>query len=277
MSLRPMLASDAPTSHLVRYVEDQRFALEPKLDGHRVVVSIRQGAVFVGGRDGQLSQHAFLLSDRAHRAAYASLPGGTGATVDLDGELIDGVLWVFDLPTWVGHGQDLATIVPGDPFRGRRQALEALFSRWEPDPALFRLAESATTHEAKARLALRIMREQGEGLMAKLLDGKYRVGGKSLDVVKLKFVNDADLVVVRLHHEGRDNAVLGAYQVGADEPTVVGRASTLGKGPIEIDDVVVVRYRCLSPAGKLVNPRIVSRRHDKAPGECLYDQIVTVG
>lgn len=272
MILKPMLADPADVNRLVAFVEDPHYALEPKLDGHRLLVSVHRGLVTVVNRDGERSQHTPLLTDEAHRAAYRSLPRGLDGNVVLDGELIDGVLWVFDLPVCLDNG--LYPVATSTGFSHRRAVLEALFATWEPDPRLFRLVESATTQEDKARLALRIRREQGEGLMAKLLTGVYRAGGRSAQVLKLKFVTEADLVVIGLGYQSKDNAVLGVLFPNEQAPREIGRASTLGKGAIAIDDVVVVRYRHLSAGGRLVNPRIIRRRTDKPMAECTADQLV---
>lgn len=292
--LYPMLAESVDQAvfqrRLLEIVEDPAFALEAKLDGDRVMVHVTDGAVSVVGRSGQDSKH----NDRFRAKPRMSLPslgaelGRLPFDVVLDGELVGGVFWVFDLPR--GPGVDLSC-----PYAERRDALDRLFAEWQPHGAVIQLLPSATTHAAKAELAMRVVANRGEGLMAKRLAAAYLSGGRSRDVLKLKLVKEADVIVSELGRDGKNNAVMEVWRDGEPTPepdaaeralginpadherVEVGTVSLNGKehgGAIGVGDVLTVRYLYLGPGDKLVQPRVVRRRTDKAPHECLFDQLV---
>lgn len=273
MTLAPMLAAEpdslknktrtartvALAALIVRYVMDDGRGLEEKKDGHRALAEVTAGIPMVTGKDGQASQHTARLRNPPYLAEFARFPSAWDREV-LDCELVDGVLWVFDLAD------------SSRPLYQRRGDLLVLFDVWEPDPALFRLVPQATTTQAKAEMALRCVAEGWEGLVAKDLASPYRPGLRSDAWVKLKDVNEADLEVMEVGFEGRDNVVLGAHD--GDELVEVGHASTHGKGAIGVGDVVVVRFARFTEGGRLLFPRIQRRRTDKAAEDCTIDQLV---
>jgi ATP-dependent DNA ligase len=302
MTLKPMLAADTDVNRLVTTDErrpgldrDDSWCYQQKYNGDRVLVALTLGQVDVFGRDGQRSQWQHKFTTRAHQAAYRALADLGVHHVVLDGELMpDGVMVVFDVVNIDRYpAPRYAAILPTDPFRRRLRALTELFEQWAPPEAMFRLAPTAIGTEAKLALALDCVRRCTEGVMARRLDAPYRSGVRSQSLLKLKFIHDADLVVISVGFEGRDNVVLGAYQPGAApvevptevatalgidgtaavEPIEVGRASAHGKGSFAKGDVVVVRYNCMSRDGRLVGPRIMRKRTDKPAAECSTEQL----
>lgn len=267
MILEPMLATEESPTRLPAYVADPGWALQEKIDGHRALLSIADGTATAYGRDGQVSQHTERLRSPHHLPCYALLRGH----VALDGEYVNGVLHVFDLVYRTDPG---GTVLPAMGFGERLAGLHSLFEAGCLSRDLFRLVPTATTHEAKAELALECVRRPAEGVIARRLSAPYYPGTTSTGVVKLKFVKDADLVVIGLRHKGKDNAVLGAYEPGNPVPVPVGRASTNGKDVIAIGDVVLVRYQRFTKGGRLREPRILARRTDKPAAECTIDQLL---
>jgi ATP-dependent DNA ligase len=284
-TLAPMLATEpdvlkttktlgahtsALASLIARYVEDPGWVLERKYDGDRMMVDILNGHPTAIGRDGQIGaacKHHDRMRSTAYLAAFSRMPARHCL---LDCELVDGALWVFDLVT-IGDPDGFTRVHPEDPLSVRRSALEDLFATWEPGP-LFHLAAQATTAEDKCALALACIRDKAEGLVAKRRDSPYQLDRQSLDWVKLKPIHEADLVVMALGVDGRDNAVLGAYDGG--EVVEVGHASTHGKAAMSVNDVVVVRYDHFTAGGRLHFPRIMRRRGDKPAAACTIDQLV---
>lgn len=278
LSLSPMLAENAGTSRLLELVNDDHYALEEKLDGHRTLVHKPAGEVAVViGRNGQASQHndkflaGYAASDLPSRRARElnRIPHD----VILDGELIDDVLHIFDMPYFTGIGQ----VSPDDPWEHRRASLCRLLLDWEPDPTLFRLVESATFHEPKIELAMQCLRDEAEGLMAKLKSAPYRSGRRSAGSLKIKFTLDADFEIIDLGFEDRNNAVLAVYHDG--KQVLVGRAKTSDKHDPQVGEVWTVRFLRFNEhdedqSGRLYQPRFICKRMDKSPRECLYSQLV---
>lgn len=284
MTFKPMLAADGDVNRLVTTDErrpgfdrDDAWCYQQKYNGDRVLVAITLGQVDVFGRDGQRSQWRHKFTTRAHQAAYATLADLGVHMVVLDGELMpDGVMWVFDLFTLEsGAPPRVPAVLGSDPFRRRLRSLTELFDQWAPPESLFRLAPTAIGTVAKLELALDCVRRATEGVIARKLDGAYQPGARSTRMLKLKFIHDADLVVMAIGFEGRDNVVLGAYptQWVSATPIEVGRASAHGKGPFAEGDVVVVRYNYMSRDGRLVGPRILRKRTDKPAIECSTEQL----
>lgn len=274
LTLKPMLAPEKsePMTRLVELAEDPRWAFQVKYNGHRVLLQVTDGNLVVIGRDGQYSQHNELFAQR-HAAACRDLPDCV-----LDGELLPATneVWLFDI---VLLESAWAAITPSDVFSRRAEVLAELYGRWAPPAELFRLAPTALEHAEKAQMAMECLQTQAEGVMARKLSGLYAPGHRSPAILKIKFIYDADLVVKSIRFEGRDNVVLMAYDE-AGEPVDVGRAASYGKGHLTTDgefhpgDVLVIRYNYMSADGRLVGPRIMSRRTDKAPAECTTAQLV---
>lgn len=282
MTFKPMLAADGDVNRLVTTDErrpgfdrDDAWCYQQKYNGDRVLVAITLGQVDVFGRDGQRSQWKHKFATRAHQAAYATLADLGVHMVVLDGELITetGVMWVFDIVTLEsGAPPRVPAVLGSDPYRRRLRALTDLFEQWAPPETLFRLAPTAIGTVAKLELALDCVRRCTEGVIARKLDGTYQPGARSTRMLKLKFIHDADLVVMAIGFEGRDNVVLGAY-TPEGKLIEVGRASAHGKGSFATDDVVVVRYNYMSRDGRLVGPRILRKRTDKPAIECSTEQL----
>jgi bifunctional non-homologous end joining protein LigD len=283
VSFKPMLAADTDVNRLVTTDErrpgldrDDAWCYQQKYNGDRVLVAITLGQVDVFGRDGQRSQWRHKFATRAHQVAYRALaaPDIGIHHVVLDGELMpDGTMVVFDVVHLEGGTPPrLSAVQPSDPYRQRLRNLTELFDLWAPPDTMFRLAPTAVGTEAKLALALDCVRRHTEGVMARRLDSVYRPGVRSQHLLKLKFIHDADLVVMSIGFEGRDNVVLGAYT--PDGTLIeVGRASAHGKGTFAKGDVLVVRYNYMSRDGRLTGPRILRKRTDKRAAECTTDQL----
>lgn len=259
MSLVPMLATEVPVARLLDYSGDDQFVFEEKLNGHRILLFVEGRAAVALGRNGQVSQHnsrfrtPSLMAFEIERIPY---------DVILDGELVENIFHVFDMPQG-------PRVTPESPFYVRRKALEDLFASW--NPARITLVDQAVDTEAKLKLAISCINSKAEGIMAKTRKGKYRSGQRCLDVQKCKFTREVDAIVTGLKFQGKDNAVLSLIKDG--DLVEVGRASTIGKPLLDLGDIVEVRYLYLGANGRLVQPRILQKRDDKDARECTYDQL----
>lgn len=270
-TLRPMLAEEVDAAAAIpRYAADDRFIFEPKLDGHRVMLVVEGGQVSAIGRNGQASQHAPRFNDRHHTADMARL--AKMGTAVLDGELVGDKFWIFDMPSLEWKGGMELVFGPDETWEIRRRALGLLFRAWKPNPDLIGLVTYAEGEGDKLAMAKDLLERQCEGVIMKNTGAPYRWGRRCSDTLKAKFVHEADLVVTGLGHQGKDNAVLSAIKDG--QLVEVGRCSTIGKGTVSIGDVVCVRYLYLGAGNRIVQPRLMSVRTDKAASECTYDQLV---
>lgn len=267
--MRPMLADEigAQPTQLDRAVQpflsNPEWAVEQKVDGHRVLIEVVEGKVTAIGRDGQPK------ANEVPRRVLDEFRVFTTGTWVFDGELLGGVLYVFDMPL---VDIPAAQVTPGNPLRVRRQVLEGFFDKWQPGPTV-RLLEQFRDPEDKAAAYLRFREANVEGVMLKDLGAKYRIDGRrSRGVLKAKFVNSLDCFVTDLNMGGKENAELSVFDGNGDQ-VMIGRCSLLGKPAVAMWTVVEVRYLYATADHRLFQPRLLRTRTDKTPDECLVTQL----
>lgn len=272
--IAPQLAQEANVADVMRYVTDDHWVLEQKLDGNRVMMLSPGGdypPTFLT-RSGNAYTKKVPQALRDFRFPTDTAAGG----IVFDGELIrngsnDYTYWVFDLPVLFDAGS--STNMADHPLKTRRFMLEATVKTLNPP---LRLVPTARTTEEKIALAERALTENFEGLLAKRADSHYWMGGRGPDWLKLKFTTTADVVVKGVRDDGKDSICYEVYDDVTGAPIDVGRASLIGKEKacgIEKGDVVEVRYLYVGANGRLYQPTIMRKRDDKRPEECLWGQL----
>lgn len=260
--IKPQLAESANPAELDRYLGDDNWWIEPKLDGSRTLLIIEGGQVSARNRQGD---------PRSAQVPLAALDPLLGLEVTLDAELVAGVLHMFDIPR-------LGTLINGStPWAQRRAVLEALFAKSGLDPTKIRLVPVARTTAEKQAMATAATEARIEGLMLKRVDGLYEAGKRSSAWLKVKWVSTADCIVIRIGDKGHNSATLALLDPENNKVTEVGKASLNGKDPaIVVGSVVEIVYlNAGDPAApRLYQPRIVGGpRTDKDYSECLIDQL----
>lgn len=255
---RPQLAETTPVDRLDQYIHDAQWAFEQKLDGHRVLMHVIDGRPIPVNRKGDVKKVPQPVFDAFHTEAFA----GHWA---FDGELLDGLFVVFDLPLVP------KLIMPGDKYFERRKVLDNLFTMWS-DAAVQKLPWSLSIDE-KVKLLENVKAMNGEGLMLKHLDSPYYEGRRSYSTLKCKFIKDIDCFVVEVGRNNKHNIVVAVYDDTGEEVEVGTVTAYAGDGPrIEVGDVVVVQY--LGWLGtKLIQPTRPRLRQDKDAHECLLSQL----
>lgn len=257
--LYPQLAKQAEVTSLEAFIKDDRWVAEQKLDGDRILF-------MSGGKDmpgTPITRNGSIYSKKIPQAMKDfRFPEGEWA---LDGELVNGTFWVFDMP--------IDPDFPGGQLELhlRRARLE-VFMASVPSP--FRLVPQAKTVDEKIRLAETALQSNYEGLLLKKTDSPYRSGGRTPEWLKVKFVSTADCIVTGVRTDGKDSVDLGLREAGSIIP--VGRASLIGKeknGTIAVGDVLEVRYLYTGAGGRLFQPTILRKRDDKMPNECDTTQL----
>lgn len=256
----PQLAESIDLAALPRYLRDDRWWLEQKVDGHRKLVALSPGGVAALNRSGEPST--------LPASCLAGLPAVSSGEVVLDGELVGGVLWVFDVP--------LAppAAAPTTPYRARREVLDRLAPALKTDA--LRFLPVARTAEEKTRLAATVLEAGGEGVILKDTDAAYLSGRRHGGLLKAKFVQDVDAVVTRIAVDGKQNCAVGLH--GPDGGLVeVGTVivQPRDRDRLRVGAVVTVAYLyCVDPASpRLVQPTRLRIRADKHPEECTMDQL----
>jgi len=268
-----------------RYITDPQWVMEQKMDGTRGLVVITPGNVWWPGSGGRNSlshtaaiQHFPVLNPILQRLVHEN----EGELV-LDGEIMirTGEFHVFDLPYMRAGGIEL--IRPTDPLWRRREVMESLEATLQRDHLLnggerpVRVVRQARTTREKAAMWARVVEAGVEGAMVKHVDSTYQPGVRVKDVLKLKLVKTADVVVWKTtrtrNDAGREvgSFYFGVYEGG--EFVKLGSCSAIGKPETAEGDVIEVAYLYREPGeGALVQPRMVQVRTDKDPMECGFAQ-----
>jgi ATP-dependent DNA ligase len=196
--VNPMLASAMPDGRSISDYEDPGFAMEEKLDGHRVMVRVKDGVVEAwsrprAGGNGPLTrslpphiiEQLLKLVDALIDGELVSPSGQSWNVVELcNAHKLKLVL--FDLLE--AHGKNFM----GQPYSTRRQALELVVGRMKPDPNVVSIVESGPVSEAAVKA---IWDRGGEGGVIKRKAGIYRPGWRTPDWIKVKKQNTAVLTI----------------------------------------------------------------------------------
>ena len=275
LPVRPMLASVQPEVTVRNALRSQHWVSQYKYDGDRVVVEVNAGEIRVLNRQGvEKSRNV----SRAHLLPFSSLHSGRWV---FDGEVVGRTLVLFDIAaatdgihTWVGARTGFM-----DRYNVLSHVAGALGIPGAGDgpaggPVL--LAPVASDNDSKETMLADAADQQREGVILRHRAGLYEQGRRSVQLVKVKFEKDADVVVTALHPT-RQSAELSVHQTDGNV-IVVGWASTIGR-TVAVGDVWVARFLYVTNPNhpRLVQPRLVNRRTDKSPNECHLDQFADAG
>lgn len=273
--LFPQLAKQAEITDLRQFFDKDDWVLEQKLDGHRILLSSPGGNYPPVALTRNGTPYTRKLPDAIQKFRFPA--DATPQTWVLDGELVDGVLWVFDIPRAPHLNQTTS-------LHQRRAYLER-FVQALRNPAI-KLVPQARTRDEKIALADKAIKENFEGLVAKHRHAAY-FSGRAESWLKIKFTTTIDCVVTDVRSDGKESVDLGLWgpSVGAFGKGVatkdrvlhaVGRASLIGKekfGTITKGDVVEVKYLYAGAGNRLYQPTILRKRDDKRGDECSTGQM----
>jgi ATP-dependent DNA ligase len=246
--------SEISEIELSAYLDNDKYSISQKLDGHRVVV--QTGPLRCFTRQGH---------DRDVPASVREALGDIQSEWIFDGELLDKTYHCFDiLGTSRGSVRSWKWT--------QRQAV--LTAALQNRPGIV-VVPQITTTAAKREFFDLCQSQKVEGVVFARTDAKYKPG-RNLNTVKHKFMKDIDCVVLDRSINGKDNLLLGVYRDG--QVVEVGKVSALtGDGPkVQIGDVVTVRVLYATNSDKLYLPVTPRIRADKSPEECSYDQITVL-
>jgi ATP-dependent DNA ligase len=262
--MKPMLFHEAPVADVPRYAQDPDWYFQQKIDGIRGQLIVEPGrAPYFLSRSGRP-----LVSSTAAKITTPLLRKfgrpTAGPSYMVDGELLNGKWYVFDIVV----GDDVRV-----PYATRADRVEAWVATL--DLPMVEALPLARTTEEKIALFAAIKNGGGEGVMMKRTDSPYSAGARVTHSLKAKITSTADLVVMALNRNGKENAILGAFD--GREFREIGSASMIGKikrlGKIEVGTLVEVTYLYSDRDHSLVQPRIVRVRNDKGPRDATTAQL----
>lgn len=258
-----MLAEPLETTDLEHYFKSTEWCCEPKLDGHRIVIVVTDGTPTALNRRGEPFKNQ--INPRVLEE-FTGTHFGKGIWI-FDGEYmdVDKHFYVFDLIE-TPRGS-----LTEHPMKYRRELLDALFNTWKTFHV--HLVPCATTEHGKRDLYRRVVDAGAEGVMWKLVDGKYAPGKRSLVWRKTKLWKEADVVVLETWREGKRSVGIGVYS--NDTLVDVGACSMTERNLARLQpgSVITVKYLYAGAGGRLFQPAFRRVRLDKNPEECLVSQL----
>jgi ATP-dependent DNA ligase len=272
--MRAMLAdsTESPQS----YIDNESYWCSPKLDGMRLLVSTHTGRVRLYNRNGD--QFNQTVAPRVMQDLL-ELPAG----LVIDGELMkDGTYHIFDLLK--SPNKDWTR----EPFHRRNLVLEQIHQAWRPKWCS--IVPVVKTTFGKQNMYDRIVKEGGEGVMFKMVDGIYEPGERSPAWVKAKLWHEADCIVAAVSPTGKSSVSLAMVHDGEWNGKVLGVLTTGAKvvdvGRCKVKErmlpvlqpghVISVKYQYLGEGNRLYSPSMLSMRTDKTSMDCTTDQLVGV-
>ncbi|GHU05975.1 hypothetical protein FACS1894158_10760 [Betaproteobacteria bacterium] len=246
------LLTPTPEAEVERYLSDDLYFAQEKIDGERRPVA-RRGEVIGGNRNG----FAVPLP-RALAEVLRELPDDT----EIDGEQVGDTLHVFDLLRLAG--EDIRALPAHERFLKLELLVAALHS-----PGQIVLVKTAHTTAAKRELYTRLRKLRKEGIVFKRKDAPYATGRNS-NQIKIKFIESATLQVAAVHPTKRSVSVRAFTPEGVAMPlgnvTIPANHAIPAAGEIcEVEYLYVVT--------NLVQPIYKGLRADQTLEACTTSQL----
>lgn len=254
----PQLLNPITDAQIDGYLTDDRWWMQEKFDGQRVLIR-KEGAQVTGiNRNGLVIDLPNTI-ERAVRWLDTK-------TCLLDGEAIGDVYVAFDCL------QEAAADLRNHPYRERYAFLTELVQSTD-DHFHLRCAHAAVDKQAKQSLVSQLREQKKEGVVLKNSSAPYspgrpNTGGAQL---KLKFYATVSCIVLDTHGTKRSVKLelnTDGQRVGVGSVTIPPNHKIPTKGK-----VVEVRYLYAFSGGSLYQPTFLGHRDDIQPTACRIDQL----
>jgi ATP-dependent DNA ligase len=247
-----MLLTVATEDDLERFITDNKWAAQEKMNGKRIMVRAKRGKVVAANKTGKECPIPAAVAD-----ALSAVEG------DYDGELVRGKLHLFDAMR-NGTGD-----LRGKGMAHRHEYADAVaFGA----PTVIGIVPLVTGTKAKRALVAKLKKARKEGVVFKKVDAPYEAGRRSslkkAIAVKVKFYAEASLRVIRWN--GKQSVQLGARD--GIKTVFVGNMTVPEKYNDEISagDIVRVRYLYATEKDRLYQPNL----DPDGNGEVVRDDVL---
>ena len=221
-------------------VDDAEWTAQPKFDGVRFMLGRKDGKIYALNRKGKSVSVPTEIAEEAEEFKFDFL---------IDGELVGGVLHVFDLLEFDGECHR------DEPLESRSETL-SIFSREK-----IRFVPLTRGRDNKRKLYERLLEDDEEGIVFKRLGARYSVGRPASggNYRKFKFYSTCSCRVSKVNLK-RSVSLEMACGTPVGNVTIPANHDVPGKG-----DVVEVRYLYAYEGGSLYQPTYLGVRDDVDP------------
>lgn len=267
----PQLANPIKFTDLDRFVHDEGWGFEQKIDGHHLMIRVVDGVAQGLNREGEPKGR--LHPDLAEPFSFFN-----GRWL-FDGELIDGLFYAYDCPR-IGPEPDFAR----EPYEYRRTVLNRIFEDVIlPHTDKMFLLPTFIEPADKVRLMQACVAGNSEGVMAKRLDAPYVFGHRSAAMLKAKLWASADCVITEVGVDGKNSVAIAVYEGGKTYPPGAKPDVFLGHvtvnspkkfAALNVGDVIEVKYLYATPGKRrLYQASLLRMRPDRTPQSCDTSQL----
>ena len=243
------LLTEVSETEIERLVKDANLVAQEKFNGKRMLLLVKGGKVKAINRKGLECGFPSEIEADAKKLPWDCL---------LDGECVGTVYYAFDILE--AGGMDL-----------RQEGVEARRMRFGGLPLLNHLAlvPTATTTSDKKRMYTEVKTRNGEGVVFKRKDAKYRAGITET-WLKVKFWASASCLVTKVND--KRSVALGLLESGKVVP--VGNCTIPANANIpKTDDIVEIRYLYAHKGGSIYQPQYEGVRDDLNRDACQLSQL----
>jgi bifunctional non-homologous end joining protein LigD len=253
----PQLLNPIDEATALGLIGDNRWCLQEKHDGKRVLLTIDIGAGMVQGtnRRGLPCSIPQVIVDAARKLSTGGI---------IDGELVGDTFYAFDLLSL--RGQSIRQVRYIDRYM-RLQTL--LGSHRGP---LF-ISETYMGQLGKSQALARLRKAKAEGVVFKQNDAPHTAGRPSKlgPQLKLKFTATASVIVAGIT-PGKRSIEMALLEAG--QQTEVGRCTIPPNATIpKPGSIVEVQYLYAYPGGSLFQPVYLGERDDVSIADCSISQL----
>lgn len=255
----PQLLNAITESQALALLEDDDYLLEEKFDGHRRMTWGKSDGVIGVNKKGLAVALPLNLAQ-----AVEQTPEGTL----IDGELMGGVLYAFDL---LSLGQEDLRNVDA---QTRHERLIKLLADTPATAGVIKVAKAFHTTETKRAEFERIKAAKGEGVVFKLKNSAYAAGRPNSggSQLKFKFKEEATLQVSAVSATKRSVSLQGYADDGV--VAALGNVTIPEKFAIpQVGAIVEVQYLYAFPGGALCQPVYKGPRDDQDVSDCKLSQL----
>lgn len=256
-NILPQLLNSIEFDQLDKYLNDDHWATQQKIDGIRILYQVEDGVVKAINRTGIEVATKPLIAKEVLELAQ-------GDKIILDGEVVGDNYYIFDL---LELNEDLKPLS----YQERLGRLMMLTRNWDTKSCAvidtaFRVAE-------KKKMLEKLLSSNAEGIVLKNLKAEYKPGRPNSlgDQLKCKFVQTASAMVIGINE--KRSVIMGMIKDNSIKP--VGSVKIPQNMEIpKIGNAIEVRYLyAFKATDALFQPIYLGVRNDINTSECKIDQL----